>query len=67
MDREELFKELEENPVLIKPYVHTLISGLELCQEIINDLRWKRIKESDSEYHDYVVSVNNIVRDILER
>lgn len=67
MDREELFKELEENPVLIKSYVNSLISGLELCHEVLNDLRWGKGGNIDPEHREYIVSLNRIVRDILER
>jgi hypothetical protein len=67
MDRENVFKELKENPELVRSHLNTLYSGLDLCQEILDDLSMGRAGQINNDYKEYIVSVNNIVRQILER
>lgn len=67
MDRENIFNELENNPELIKSHLHTLYSSLELCHEVLDDIIMEKAGAINSDYKQYIISVDHIVRQILER
>jgi len=66
-NREVLLRKLAENPLTAYSFMFTTLSALELCHDILYDLTWERGGRIDPLHEEYVIAVNRIVREILEK
>ena len=66
-DKEVVIREILKSPESTKTFVMTLIHALEMAHEVLYDLTWERGGKIDPINEPYVVALNNIIREILER
>ncbi len=65
--KEDIIREIASNPGNAESYIRTIHKALELCHEVLYDLTWEKGGKLDPWQEGYVVSINQIVREILER
>lgn len=65
--KEDIVREIASNPQSATAYITTIHTALELCHQVLYDLTWERGGKLDSWQEEYVITLNNIVSEILKR
>jgi hypothetical protein len=66
-NKEVLLRELASHPATALSFMRTMFSALEMCHEVLYDLTWERGGKLDPIQEEYVVKLNRIVSEILEK
>jgi len=65
--KEDILRSVAQNPATAYTFMLSLTAALGLAHEILHDLTWERGGRLEPLHEEYVVALNKIIREILER
>ena len=63
----DVIREIAKHPASAESYIYTIHTALEMAHEVFYDLLWEKGGKIDPIHEEYVISLNNIIREILRR